>query len=162
MRIARRTSFSLLLFIGTLLFTACLQKNKNRLNVLFNNVDNLVKGSPVKLHGITIGEVINLDLLRDSELVEIKLNRGQKISIGSKFSILNQLIGNASIIVEPSEQKIFLKPIDTVKGSYETMGILDTFFADSLNKQKARQALDKIITGLRKLAEAKKDSTENK
>ncbi len=149
-----------ILLVTTLLFIACSQKNKNKLSVLFDNVSNLEKGADVKLHGITIGEVTNMELLGDSVLVDIKLNKEQKIPVGSKFSILNPLIGNASVIIEPSEQKVFLKTEDTVKGSYEAKGILDTFFADSLNRQKAREALNKITTGLKELAEAKKDSSK--
>ena len=127
---------------------------------MFDKVDNLEKGASVKLHGITIGEVTNMDLSGDGVLVDIKLDKEQKIPVGSKFSIINALIGNSSIVVEPSGQKIFLKSSDTIKGNYETKGILDTFFSDSLNRQKAREALDKIITGLNELAQAKKDSAE--
>ena len=149
-----------ILLTTTLLFAACSHKNKNKLSILFDNVSNLGKGAEVKLHGITIGEVTNMELLGDSVLVDIKLNKEQKIPVGSKFSILNPLIGNALVVIEPSEQKTFLKQIDTAKGSYEAKGILDTFFADSLNRQKAREALYKITTGLKELAEAKKDSSK--
>ena len=78
-----------ILLTTNLLFAACSHKNKNRLSVLFDNVSNLEKGADVKLHGITIGEVTNMELSEDSVLVDIKLEKEQKIPIGSKFSIFN-------------------------------------------------------------------------
>ena len=152
---------SILLFV-LIFLAACSQKNKNRLNILFDKVDNLQKGGDVKLRGITIGEVTAMDLLRDSVLVVIKLEREQKIPIDSKFSILNPLIGSPSIAIEPSEQEKFLKPTDTVRGSYEVKGILDTFFSDSLNRQKAKNVIDTISNRLKELIELKKESRENK
>jgi ABC-type transporter Mla subunit MlaD len=130
------------------------------LNIVFDRVDNLEKGATVKLHGLTIGEVTNLNLLRDSVIVEIKLNQQQKIPTGSTFLIVNSLLGSASIIIEPSGQETFLKQIDTAKGSYETKTILDKFFSDSLNRQKAKDAIDKISVGLKKLNEEGKDSLQ--
>ena len=154
-------------FVSILLFeliflAACSQKNKNRLNILFDKVDNLQKGGDVKLHGITIGEVTAMDLLGDSVLVAIKLEKEQKIPIGSKFSITNPLIGSPSITIEPSGQKEFLTQTDTAKGCYETKGVLDTFFSDSLNRQKAKKVIDTINNRLKELIELKKESGENK
>jgi len=143
------------------LFIGCLPKNSNKLNVVFDNVEKLEKGSPVKLHGITIGEVVAMDLFKDSVLVAINLKKGKRIPVNSKFSILSSLIGLTSINVEPAEAKIFLKHDDTAKGSYITKGLLDTFFEDSSNRQKAREAIEKIAAGLKELAEAKKDSSVN-
>lgn len=146
------------LIVVILFFTACLGNKKNKLNVLFNKVDSLEKGAPVKLHGITIGKVTDLELFKDSVLVEIKLDKGRKIPVGSKFKIINSLIGGPSIIVEPSDQKVFLTLTDTAKGNYETKGLLDAFFTDSLNKQKARDAIEKITKGLKELSEIRKDT----
>lgn len=151
--------FFVFILIMSLLFTACLQKNKNTMNVVFDNVEKLEIGSPVNLHGINIGEVIALDLFGDSVLVKINLKKGKHIPVCSKFSITsNPLIGIVSISIEPSAEKIFLKKEDTAKGSYITKGLLDSFFEDSINRQKAKEVIEKITTGIKELSESKKDS----
>ena len=144
------------------MLTACQQKKKDKLNVLFDNVEQLRKGSPVNMRGITIGEVASFDLFKDSVLVEININRGILVPANSKFLIVSKpLQGIASITIVPSLQKQWLKQTDTAKGSYITKGLLDTFFEDSLNRQKAREVIDQITTGLKELAEEKNDSSVN-
>lgn len=39
-------------------------------------------------------------------------------------------------------------------------GLLDSFFADSLNRQKAKEAIEKIVTGLKELEQSKRDSAK--
>ena len=73
------TSYLIIIF-----FLSC-SYNKNRLFILFNQVDNLETDSAVFMRGVAVGEVINMKLLDDVVPGEIKLNEKTKIPAGSEF-----------------------------------------------------------------------------
>lgn len=119
-----------------LLFSDCSGNRKNRLAILFDRVDNLGVGSEVKIHGITIGKVTHLSLIDNGVLVKIAFRDKREIPVGSKFSIINPMIGVAYIDIEPSMSNTFLTPEDTATGKYGEKGLLDNLISDSTTRKK--------------------------
>jgi ABC-type transporter Mla subunit MlaD len=144
-----------------LFFGACLGNKKNKLAIIFDRVDNLEIGSSQKIHGIDIGKVSNLKLIDTGVLVKISLSNKRVIPIGSKFSIINPMIGVTYIDIEPSTSNTFLTPKDTVTGKYGEKGLLDNLVSDSTTRKKMKEAYNKIAEGIKELIEAKKDSIRN-
>jgi ABC-type transporter Mla subunit MlaD len=146
--------------IVLLLFISCSKKRTYKLYVLFDKVDNLYEGAEVKMNGIQIGKVKQMELYGDSVLVDMSITRQYEIPAESNFKIINSLIGGATVSIYRSDKKSILKSSDTVRGSYMKEGLLDSFFADSLNRQKAKEAIEKIVTGLKELEQSKRDSAK--
>ncbi|MGQ0738004.1 MAG: MlaD family protein [Bacteroidota bacterium] len=144
----------------SLFFLACARHKKNKLTIVFDRVDNLQAGSPVKIQGIDIGKVLGLNLIDGGVLVKITLWDNKQIPAGSIFSIVNPMIGSAAYIdIEPSESAVFLSSEDTASGKYGERGLLDNLISDSAKRKKIEEALDKIAEGLKELVNARKDST---
>ncbi len=144
----------------SILFLIACSRNMNRLTILFDRVDHLEVGSEVKIYGVIVGKVTDLDLVDSGVLVKLSIKKESKIPVGSVFTIERSLIGSASIIVQPSTQTAFLTASDTAIGKYSEKKLLDEFVADSARKEKIRVAIEKISSGLRDLIDPVKDSVK--
>ena len=144
-----------ILILAALIFSCGHQKN--RLTILFDRVDNTEVGSPVKVKGVTIGEVTRLKLVDEGVLVSIRFNKKRNIPKDSKFSIETPLIGLGTVIIEPGTQKEFLTSRDTVVGIYNAA---KAFALDSALQEKIKEDAKDLIKDLRDAFQTKKDSSK--
>lgn len=143
----RCLKFILFVLLTGTLVVACRQRGVI-LYVMVNRVDGLYKSSPVMYKGVKVGEVRRMKLLDDSVLVAIRLSQDLNIPQGSRFEIVNPLLGECSIDIEPSEQVVFLRPGDTARGSFEPGRLLENEWADSSRSSRNKQAMRQIIEGV--------------
>jgi ABC-type transporter Mla subunit MlaD len=103
--------------ILTFLFSCSRQENL-KLFIVFDNVDGLTTKSEIKLHGLNIGRVTQLQLLRDKVLVSVILNDTIKLSKTSQFLIQgSDFIGPKFIEVLPDgSAQNFITSGDTIVG----------------------------------------------
>lgn len=153
--------FYYIVMISCFLASACSNSNNRRLTVIFDRVDHLEIGSKVYMKGLLIGEVIVLDLADKGVLAKIKIEKDVNIPKGSTFLIDPSLFGNASIIVEPSGQQIYLTSNDTSLGQYVDKKVLDHVVSDTAKSRKLQQSLDKIGEGIKELLETSGDTTSH-
>jgi ABC-type transporter Mla subunit MlaD len=139
---------------------ACSDKNKNRITILFDRVDNIEVGSNVYLKGFLVGEVKHLALADNGVWVDIKLAGETKIPVDSKFLVISSPLGLAHISIEASDKKNYLLSKDTVTGVYNQQGLLDELLADSTNKEKVYRFLDELNERLKEMIKKAKDSTK--
>lgn len=135
--------FLALIFCATML-PGCSQNKKPKVTILFDRVDNLEKGSKAYLKGVAVGEVSHLELFGDSVLVDIQLEENATIPAVSKFIIRPSMIGNSTIVIESSNNKLSLTNTDTVHGTFQQRKILDEIMSDSVTREKLQQLLDTI------------------
>ncbi len=100
-----------ILTIATLIFAFGLHYYlvvyKNTYNLQFTDIDGIIKGSPVRLMGVVIGHVRNLNLKNEDIIVQIVVTKkGVKIPNGSKATIaFTGIIGSKSIEIMPPESE---------------------------------------------------------
>ncbi len=133
----------------------------NKLTILFDNVEGLVKGADVYYKGIEVGEVNHLELLRDKVVADVMLNDSIQIPVGSRFIINPSIIGSAHITIEPASQTIFLSPGDTVTGEYSRKQLFDDFVSDTAKRRKVQESFEKIGEGIKGPIEATSKDTIN-
>jgi ABC-type transporter Mla subunit MlaD len=156
-----RVDCIILIAFSVLLLASCTHRNKNKLSILFDHVDNLEIGSKVNMKGIVIGEVTAIEFFRDSVLVDIYYT-GVKIPVDSKFIINSPLVSAAYLAIEPSNNITFLASKDTVNGYYLKKGLLDDMVSDSTKKENIQKSLDKIGEGIKELIKASRDTAKQR
>ncbi len=142
-----------------MLASACSNSNKRKLTVIFDRVDHLEVGSKVYMKGLPIGRVISLVLAEKGVLARIKLEKDVQVPKGSKFSVDPSIFGHASVLIEPSQQSIYLTFDDTSFGAYDEKKILNHVVSDTTKSRKFQQSLDKIGEGIKELIETSRDTT---
>ena len=109
-------------FFSLGLFMGCnTNDSANKVYLVFENADGIVKGSEVKTRGIKIGEVSNVEVLGSSKvIVELIIYEKHKIPKKSKFTLVSSdILGNKGIEVNFSDFKEFCAN-DTIEGEKET------------------------------------------
>lgn len=140
----------LIIFLVSLL--AC--KNKNaHIVLLFDRVDGLQVGAPIKCRGLEIGFVEYMDLHANQVLVKLKLEKKYQIPVGSKFTIYPSLIGGNYIKLELADnQGDFINFNDTIHGVFSEELFKSNPAQDSVMRQKAAEltgAVIKVIAGIK-------------
>ena len=153
--------FAILFFILITSLSGCL-RNKNKLSILFDRVDNLEIGNDVRMKGLQIGKVSSMELFKDGVLVGITLQNDVKVPSGSKFFIESSFLGSSYIMIESSSQSSFLALKDTAAGSFVKEKKFDEWSSDSTKQEKIKKATKKIGEGINDLINATKDSTKSK
>jgi ABC-type transporter Mla subunit MlaD len=137
-------------------------RDKNKMTILFDNVEGLEEKANVYYRGIIVGKVTSLELFEDKVAVDITLKDSIAIPVDSRFIINPSVIGSAHITIEPSTQSTFLSQNDTVTGMYGKKQLLDDFFCDTARRRKAQESFEKIGDGIKGLIEASsKDTSES-
>ena len=149
--------FNAILFLPFLLI-AC--KKSNKIAVVFNRVDNLQTGAIVFGHNVKIGEVHNMEIYKNKVLVSIRLYDTVKIPMGSTFTLMPNVFGNASIQVSYAVHTVFLTEKDTTYGENSSKLFLRDLVPDSIKEEKIRNSLMKINEGLNEILQTTTDSSQ--
>ncbi len=133
-------------------FLSC--KNKSpHVVLLFDRVDGLQVGAPVKCRGLEIGVVEYMDLHANQVLVKLKLEKEYQIPVGSKFTIYPSLIGGNYIKLELANNKTdFINFNDTLHEVFSEELFKSSPAQDSVMRQEAAEftgAVIKVITGIK-------------
>jgi ABC-type transporter Mla subunit MlaD len=147
-----------------LVFFSCHHHNKNRLTILFDNVERLNEGSSVYCKGVVVGEVtkFNVNVPDDQVAVDIELIDSIRLPAESRFIINSSVIGSAHITIVPSMQTAFLSPNDTVIGIYSKEQFFDDLVSDTTKRRKVKELVGRFFEemGLRdSVGEVKNNST---
>ena len=131
-------------------------RQKNQVNVLFDNVEGLEEGSDVYYNGLVVGNVSKLSLDDEGVLANIYLQDSLRIPVGSNFIINPSILGSAHITIEPSVAKEYLTIEDTALGRLQKEHIYDDWTLDTTKQKKIRESFQKIGDGIKGLIEASK------
>lgn len=95
-------------------------KRKNLYSVIFEDVTDLHKSSPVFINGYQIGIVDDVRIYRNdpiSFLVKINLRKGYKVPIGSEVEFKSDFLGSSAVNLIPGNSRGgYLEVGDTLKG----------------------------------------------
>ena len=147
-------------FLGFILI-GCGNNKKPDILLLADRVDNLTVNSEVKVNGLVVGQVINMQLLDNGVLVSLNFKKPTKISVDSDFKIISPLVGLAYVSITPGTEKALLTIRDTARGFQSSTKPLDKLLTDSTTKKKINEVLDKIINGFDSLHRLRKDTSNN-
>ncbi|MCX8081855.1 MAG: MlaD family protein [bacterium] len=90
------------------------------IGIMFDYVGGLESGSPVRVSGVRVGEVKQIEILYEAQpkvLAKVKIRSDIKISTGSKITIQTLgLIGEKYIEITPSAEKKYIQPGEIVEG----------------------------------------------
>ncbi|MCP5369471.1 MAG: outer membrane lipid asymmetry maintenance protein MlaD [Rickettsiaceae bacterium] len=92
----------------------------------FDNIDGIMKGTDIKISGIKIGEVSQIELELDSyyATVILSLNKGVDLPIDSRAQIVTSgFIGNKYIDIKPGVDEKFLQDNDKLIYTKSAMNI---------------------------------------
>jgi hypothetical protein len=95
----------------------------SKLTIAFKEGDDFYKGIKIELKKQKIGYVSSVKIYKEGILLKIKLDDKIKIPVGSQFIMYEALVGNPSIEVLLSDNKIFLSSKDTVQGIFKTIRV---------------------------------------
>jgi hypothetical protein len=141
-----------------MLFCGC--KQQDSYIVMVNNVEGLENGSAVICEGLTVGEVSDMQLHKDSVSVKIKLSKDFKLPVHSKFRVVSSMIGISKLIVERSDQSKLATLTDTLRG-YKDTGSIFSSVVDTAKRKRMEAAVQKMKEGFVEFIDAaKKDSTK--
>lgn len=123
---------------------------------LFQQVDGLVTGNPVRYAGVEVGKVIGVDVTSKGIMVKMQLKPGMKIPEGSKFTISSMgLLGEKFIEIIPNPHST-----RTLGDGAEVIGVdpqrLDDLFitADQLIKD-----MQKLVNNLNDVVGSEQSKT---
>lgn len=134
---------------------------RNRLTILFDNVEGLKEESGVYYRGLVVGKVKKLALADHGVLVDISLADSLRIPMNSRFIISPSVLSGSHITIEPSSSSTLLSINDTVTGYFQKNHIYDDLTSDTSKQRKIRESFEKIGDGIKGLIEAsKKDTSE--
>lgn len=122
-------------------------QNAKILNVRYESVEGLIKGSTVTLGGLTIGTVKELEYLQEVDSIEVSLNIKEPIPIpvGSKAQLQSPaVLGSAKIAIIKSDSDQFIEWGGYIEGTKES-GLLDSV------SEKAPELADTLQVNLNKL-----------
>jgi phospholipid/cholesterol/gamma-HCH transport system substrate-binding protein len=104
------------------------QKIGYDISLIFGSSAGLKNGDNVKISGINVGKIINLDLsLEDyNAKVDIKLNQNIKIPDDSSARITSaSLLGGNFIDIIPGVSDIYMKPNDIIYDTSDPVSFID-------------------------------------
>ena len=129
---------------------------------VLENADGIQKGDEIYFRGIKIGNVLESSIIRNGVMLNLKIDKLDKIPIDSKFKISDfSLISGKAIQINPGISEKYLQPGDTIKGS-AAYGVnqaiavikdlspkIDKVLSKFLNKSSnAVEQLNSLLTGL--------------
>ncbi len=141
-RIARGIGYSTTFIIMMLVLWLLWTINQDRvlgpykIQVAFPNVGTLMEDDPVKIQGVTVGKVIDIERRNEAALVTLEIFKRKAISRHSHFINYNySLFGSRMILLIPSDEEVALNPqeiqegyfLDGVSESIHRMGELLSF-----------------------------------
>lgn len=132
----------------TLLFLIGCTANKKDYIIEFDQVDHLRAGNSVILNGMEVGEVTDINLGENHEvLVTVQIDNEVSIPMDSKFILSSDFLGNKSIQIEPGTRSENLNPGSHIMGTHA-----------KTNMDTSTSPLTKIITGIFNNKSTKQDS----
>ncbi len=89
-----------------------------QLNLIVENADGIQKGDEIFFRGVKIGNVLECSIIKDGVLLQLKIDKLDKIPVDSKFEINDfSLISGKAIQINPGVSNKYFQPGDTVVGS---------------------------------------------
>lgn len=144
----------LLIFFTSLMIFAC-SSHTTDFSIIFENVEGLKEGDKVVVKGKEIGEITRMKLYKNKVLVDVAIEKDNKIPLSSKFvSETKDLLGGRMISVELGETGELLQDKDTVNGIVNTYSF-DPKTVDSLQvKGRLAEPVKKILAGASDLVDS--------
>jgi ABC-type transporter Mla subunit MlaD len=153
----------LFVFILLSIFLVACNDGRQKYTILFNRVDNINKGSEVKIKGVVSGKVIRMKLLDDSVAVTVSMKKGTVISSATSATIFASPIGSPYISLEDVmpvswASRVLIEGDTLRRGVYSERKLLDEFISDSVQSKRIIHSLDTIADVLQELIKAKNNS----
>lgn len=129
-------------------------KPANSYVVVFENVAGMLQADPVTVNGLKIGQVheMKLDPQGGTKvLVYVQMDKGVKITKGSRLSLDAGMLGGSTLLLEPNrDSNEFYNPGDTIQGVRKA-GMMDVATRVVPQVENLLPKLDSIITGIDRL-----------
>lgn len=120
------TSLGLLLVVAAALFVAGFfflmgaapWEGGLRVTLLTEDGGGLNRGSPVHLHGVSVGSVGGVQLERDGGVsVRLNLDRGLRLPADTRAAVRSDVFGSRAVELLPGTSLVALQPGDTIRGA---------------------------------------------
>lgn len=129
-------------------------KPANSYTISFNDVSGLLTADGVTVNGLKIGQVFDMQLNPEDPstvLVNIHLDKGFKIPVGSKVMLEQGMIASSNIIIEPNKEASEYYTSDDIIAGEKKTGLMDAAANIVPKLEGMIPKLDSILTNINKL-----------
>lgn len=154
----------LTIIFSVLLLTGC-NSDKYQLTVTFPKADGLTNYSRVTINGLEVGQVESVKLGQENEiLVTINFDKVKQLSTDTKFTLVRDFLGNASISIESGSSNDYLQSGQKATGQVAGNGdksngtaynIIESFLGNPKKQDSILIELRRLNDNLEKLLEKK-------
>jgi len=128
-------------------------KPSNSYQVAFDDVTDLTVSTPVILNGLQVGLVnsMHLDDSNKKVIVNINLNKGMKIPVGSELKIDGGMLGGAKVILIPDNTQTQYYTSDDIIPGKRATGMMESVSGLVPGVGNLLPKIDSILTGIQVL-----------
>lgn len=119
--------------------------------LLCDKVDGLAASSPVLLHGMKVGTVLEMEYDANSDLISVIFSlydRSMRLPKDTRLTVVSELLGTSDLILEMGESKDCYEPGDTIVAPPAAASLLAKADPIVANVELLMPKLDTLITGI--------------
>jgi paraquat-inducible protein B len=158
------TKIGLTIILLLLLLTGC-KSSKYQLTIKYPKAEGLTNYSRVTINGLEVGHIESVKLGQENEiLATISFDTIKRLSTDSKFVLVKDFLGNASISVENGSGKDYLLSGQNIAGQFAgpddkdsgtALNIIESFFGNPKKQDSILIELRRLNNNLEKLLKKK-------